>query len=132
MKSLDPLEPVEWARKVNSRWIVHNNLDQSADSWIDHLQATDPARLLRSCGLARAMCGMRGPLDDPKPWFYSGLFHEATAEEANRFLSRYRVTRATVPTMQDDEAVLLWRDRISPETKILVERMREACRVLTG
>ena len=125
-KNLDDLDPFEWAKLVNRTWIVHNNLNNSAQDWMDHLAARDDGRLLPSCEIARAMCRFRDPLDDPKPWFYAGLFHLATADEARRFLPNHRVTRATIPTMAGDEAVLLWQDRITHETRVLLDRLRDA------
>lgn len=132
MKSLETLTACEWADKVNRSWIVHNDLNQSADAWLRHLSVMNDGRWLRSCEIARAMCHIRGPLDDPKPWFYAGLFHLATAEEARRFLVNHRVTRASVPTMAEDEDVLLWLDRINPETQRLLDRLREAFGQIAG
>jgi len=126
MKALDQLVSLDWANTVNNRWIVHNNLNNSAQDWINHLTTLDDGRLISSCEIARAMCSLRDPLDDPKPWFYAGLFHLATVEEARHFLPNHRVTRATIPNMANDEAVLLWTDRINPETVALLARLREA------
>ncbi len=126
MKSLDDLDTLEWARAVNTRWIVHDKLKNTAQEWMDCLGILDDGRLLPSCMIARKMCGKRDPLDDPKPWFYAGLFHLATTAEAEHFLKNHRVTRATVPALADDEAVKLWLDRISPETKLLLGRLKEA------
>ncbi len=120
------MPPVDWVKRVNRSWIVHNNLNDQADAWVDYLVDHADARLDASCKLAKAMCDLREPLDDPKPWFYAGLFHLATAVEAQRFLDTYRVTKATVPTMVDDESVLLWIARISPETRELLDRLRAA------
>lgn len=125
MKPLDALEPEQWARKVNRTWIVHNDLNKSSAAWMDYLESKDDGRLQQSCEAARTMSRARGPLDDPKPWFYAGLFHLATVPEAERFLDHHRVTRATVPAMRGDEAVRLWLERVSPETRALVERLRE-------
>jgi hypothetical protein len=72
------------------------------------------------------MCGMRNPLEDPKPWFYAGLFSLATADEARRFLGTHRVTKALVPAMADDEEVLRWLEAVGPETRDLVKRFRDA------
>ena len=126
MKSLEILAPVEWANRVNETWIVHNNLNNSAQNWIKYLQELDDGRLIPSCEIARFMSRRRGPYDDPKPWFYAGLFHLATATEAIRFLPNHRVTRSTVPAMRNDEDVRLWLDRINPETKILLDRLKAA------
>ena len=126
------LPPLEWVKRVNSSWLVHGGLDRSADAWLEYLQHLDDGRLIPSCETARAMCGMRDPLEDPKPWFYAGLFSLATAEEARRFLERHRVTKALVPAMADDEEVLLWLDRVGPETRELLDRFRNASARLPG
>lgn len=117
---------VDWVKRINRSWIVHNNLNDQAEAWVNYLSDHKDARLHPSCEIARAMCDLREPLDDPKPWFYAGLFHLATAEEARCFLDTHRVTKATVPTMGNDESVLLWIARVSPETRELLERMRKA------
>lgn len=114
----------EWARRINRSWIVHNNLNDQAEAWVDYLETGGDPRLKISCEAARAMCDLRDPLDDPKPWFYAGLFHLATPEEAFRFLDLHRVTKATVTSMRNDENVRLWINRISLETKDLLERLR--------
>ena len=120
------MTPVDWVRRVNRSWIVHNNLNDQADAWVTYLADLGDARLDSSCEIARTMCDLRDPLDDPKPWFYAGLFHLATEAEAKRFLETHRVTKATVPTMVDDESVHLWIARISPETRELLDRLRNA------
>ena len=120
------MSPVDWVRRINRSWIVHNNLNDQADAWITYLANLGDGRLNSSCEIARSMCDLRDSLDDPKPWFYAGLFHLATAAEAKGFLDTHRVTKATVPTMVDDESVRLWIDRISPETCELLDRLRQA------
>lgn len=120
------MTPVEWVKRVNRSWIVHNNLNDQAESWVNYLAEPDALRLETSCEIARKMCDLRDPLDDPKPWFYAGLFHLATAAEAQLFLDFHRVTKATVPTMMDDESVRLWIARISAETRELLDRLRMA------
>jgi hypothetical protein len=122
------LPPVEWARRVNNSWIVRGGLDARAREWLDHLALPGDGRLLESCLAARAMCGLREPLEDPKPWFYAGLFSLASREEAARFLQPYRVTMAAVPAMADDENVALWLDRVGNETRDLVRRLRAGLR----
>lgn len=126
MRHHSHLSPVDWVKRVNRSWIVHNNLNDQADAWVTYLADLNDGRLASSCEIAIAMCELRDPLDDPKPWFYAGLFHLATAAEAMRFLDVHRVTKATVPTMLDDESVRLWIARISPETRELLERLRKA------
>lgn len=118
------LPPVEWAERVNRSWLVRNRLNENADRWIHHLAATDPERLEHACRTARAMCGMRETADDPKPWFYAGLFSSATPDEATEFLTSHRVTRAALPSMQNDPEVGLWLDRVGPETMELIQRIR--------
>ena len=120
------MSPVDWVRRINRSWIVHNNLNDQADAWITYLAELGDGRLNTSCEIARNMCDLRDPLDDPKPWFYAGLFHLATVAEAKQFLDTHRVTKATVATMVDDESVNLWIARIRPETRELLNRLQQA------
>jgi hypothetical protein len=119
------MPPIEWAARVNQSWFVRGGLKEHAVEWMRYLMTEDDGRLLSCCEAARAMCGLRDPLGDPKPWFYAGLFSLATADEARRFLEMHRVTRAAIPSMHDDEAVLLWLDRVGPETHELIQRLRD-------
>jgi hypothetical protein len=125
MKYHSHLPPVEWVHRVNNTWIVRAGLEERAREWLDYLNGLNDGRLLPSCKAARAMCGLREPLDDPKPWFYAGLFSLATSEEAVRYLQHYRITMAALPAMADDEKVALWLDRVGDETRDLVLRLRE-------
>ena len=118
------LTPMEWAKHVNRSWLVRSNLNEHAESWLSFLASLGDGRFQRSCENARAMCYLRGATDDPKPWFYAGLFHLATFDEAKQFLENHRITKATVPSMAEDESVRLWIDRISPETLELLDRIR--------
>lgn len=120
------LPTLEWVKRVNNSWIVHGGLNHQANAWLDYLEKLNDGRLLPSCEAARAVCAMRDPLQDPKPWFYAGLFSLATAEEARRFLTPHRVTKAVVPAMADDEDVMLWRDRVGPETRDLVAQLSKS------
>ena len=115
---------LEWARRVNQSWIVRSNLNDHADAWLDYLAEVNDGRLAKSCSTARAMCGLRNFYDDPKPWFYAGLFSLATAAEAKRYLDTHRITKASVPAMIDDEGVNLWIDRVGPDTSELLDRLR--------
>lgn len=128
MKSPTPHGPVEWARRVNHTWIVHGGLDRHAEEWIEHLAWLADGRLERSCAAAKAMCEMRQPLDDPKPWFYAGLFSLATPGEARGLLADHRVTRACVPSLAGDEEVRCWESEAGPETLELLGRLREGLR----
>jgi hypothetical protein len=118
--------PIDWAKRVNRSWIVHGHLNDRAEQWLEHLASLNDGRLQRSCENARAMCARRDSLDDPKPWFYAGLFSLATPAEARTFLASHRVTKALVPSMADDDEVRLWLDRVGPETHLLLDRLRQA------
>lgn len=123
MRHHSNMNPVDWVKRINRSWIVHNNLNDRAEQWVDYLIENDDTRLDRSCRMAKAMCELREPLDDPKPWFYAGLFNLASHGEAHKFLDTHRVTKATVPCMAEEESVKLWVDRISPETRELLDRL---------
>jgi hypothetical protein len=125
MRQRDIKSPIEWARRVNRSWLVRSNLNDRADAWLSYLEALSDGRLLKSCEIARAMCQLRQPDGDPKPWFYAGLFQLATAAEAKRFLETHRVTKALVPAMKDDPDVDLWLDRCGPETRELLKSLRQ-------
>jgi hypothetical protein len=116
--------PVDWARRVNRSWLVRSNLNDHTEAWLDYLAELDDGRLLRSCQIARDLCNLRQAHDDPKPWFYSGIFQFATAAEAKDFLEAHRVTKSLVPAMENDPDVLLWLDRVGPETCELLKRLR--------
>lgn len=121
-----------WARRVNGAWLVRGGLDATTDAWLDHLEQTDPARLLASCENARALC--RGPdhTCDPKPWFYAGLFSLATSKEARRFLTAHRFTAAAIPALAHDEALNQWAATLSPASRELLARLREAVAALAS
>ena len=124
MRHREIRSPIEWATRVNRSWIVRSNLNDQADAWINYLAGVDDGRLLKSCEAARAMCDIRPPEGDPKPWFYAGLFRLATADEAEKFLDTHRVTRASVPAMAHDPAVHLWLGRVGSETLDLLSQLR--------
>lgn len=125
MKYTSNMPPIEWAGRVNQSWIVRGWLKEHALEWIKFLMTEDDGRLQSSCEAARAMCGLRDPLGDPKPWFYAGLFSLAAADEARRFLENHRVTKAAIPSMPEDESVVLWLDRVDPETREPIQRLRD-------
>ena len=126
--SVNATRPVEWARRINGRWIVHRGLREQAEAWMRYLEAHDPGRLHDACVVAQEMCEHREAEEDPKPWFYSGLFSVATPVEARRFLASHRLTAASVPALADDEEVERWSTSVCGETMALVERLREALR----
>jgi hypothetical protein len=80
-------EAVEWARRVNSRWLVHEGLDVTARDFMNHLAVVDPERLRKSCEMAQLMVSQSRGVEDPKPRFYGGLFSLATAKEAECFFA---------------------------------------------
>jgi hypothetical protein len=125
MRHREISSPIDWATRVNRSWLVRSNLNDHAEAWLKHLASLDDGRLLRSCEIARALCDIRQPDSDPKPCFYAGLFQLATAEEAKRFLETHRVTKSLVPAMADDPEVRLWLDRVGPETRELLARLRQ-------
>ena len=116
--------PVEWAARINRRWIVHHGLGQRAEEWMVHLEETDAKRLKKSCEIARGMIRQWPQVGDPKPWFYSGLFSTATKDEALTFLAGHRLTTATVPAMAEEETVKIWADSLCSETRDLLLRLR--------
>lgn len=126
MSSHSLTSDLEWARRVNRSWIVRSNLNDHADAWIEYLQDLNDGRLEKCCRIARAMCEQRNFYDDPKPWFYAGLFSLATQEEAKRYLDTHRITKASVLSMREDEGVNLWIDRVGPDTVELLDRLRLA------
>lgn len=125
MRHREIKSPVEWARRVNRSWLVRSNLNDHADAWLSYLELLNDGRLLKSCEIARAMCQLRPSDGDPKPWFYVGLFQLATASEAKRFLETHRVTKALVPAMENDPDVLLWLERVGPETVELLQCLKK-------
>jgi hypothetical protein len=113
-----------WARRVNRQWIVHHGLGQRAEEWLRYLAKVDEPRMNLACWMARAMCEHRGDQEDPKPWFYAGLFSVATWDEAQNFLIGYRLTGASVPALANDESMKAWVQTLRPETRTLLERLR--------
>jgi hypothetical protein len=97
-----PVDYTAWARRVNDAWLVRGDLDSDAAVYMDYLSGADPERLVRSCERAWKLLSSRGRFDDPKPWFYGGLFSLATEEEAERFLSGHPFISAVVPCFDED------------------------------
>lgn len=119
-------EAVAWVRRVNARWLVHHRLRQDAADYLDHLAAVDRGRLERSCRMARSMVLHCGSANDPKPWFYAGLFGLATAEEGRRFLVGHEFTRAAIPELTEALGSDCTIDRVGKATWALIERIRAA------
>lgn len=126
MKHRDTTDPIAWARLINPVWKVRNGLDQAATEWMDHLERVDPERLRSCCANAAALSRGPGYGSDPKPWFYAGLFSLATPDEARRFLSNHRFTRAVIPALSHDPETELWVATLSEATRALIARVRQA------
>jgi hypothetical protein len=87
---------VAWARQRNSCWIVHHGLAQKTEAYLDQLERTDKKRLNTACRNARLLVRNSPPGEDPKPWFYSGIFSLATAEEIAEHLAEHWFLSMTV------------------------------------
>ncbi|HSI64104.1 MAG TPA: hypothetical protein VLE43_13335 [Candidatus Saccharimonadia bacterium] len=110
-----------WVRKVNDRWLVHSGLQHRAKSYLDHLAATDRARLLASMRIVRELFRTLGAFEDPKPRFYAGVFSLATLEEAKRYLDGHLFTLSLIPV----GAHLEHPSSDVPEVRHQVQRLRE-------
>ena len=124
--SADSNESVAWARKVNSRWIVHHGLGQSAEDYLKHLEATDPDRLVKSCERARQMARGNEVGDDPKPWFYAGLFSLATGAEARRFIEHHWFTMHCIPALVEVLPEKMKLDQLGEQTQSKLVKVRDA------
>jgi hypothetical protein len=122
-------DDIDWVRHVNGRWIVRESLRQDAAAWIDHLFATDPARLREVSRRARLLTNSQSG-EDPKPWFYAGLFSLATREEASRFLKGHDFTIACIPRLADARLGSLKVDEVRADTAEKIRRVRAALEVM--
>lgn len=123
---LQSQEAVEWARRVNNRWIVHHGLKESANAYLSHIESVDQERLVKSCERARQLIRACGSSDDPKPWFYAGLFSLATLEEAREFLAGFEFTVSAIPSLADALASSAVPGVVSEETRQKIQRIRAA------
>lgn len=119
-------ETVAWVRDVNRRWIVHHGLKDRAEAYMAHLETTDPVRLAAACEHAARLVRACGPADDPKPWFYAGLFSVATVEEADRYLAGHWFTAECVPSLAGRSQRCTAPAAIGPETEAKIARVRKA------
>lgn len=119
-------ETVAWVREVNSRWIVHHGLKDRAEAYMAHLEATDPVRLTAACARAARLVRGCGPIEDPKPWFYAGLFSVSTVGEAERYLAGHWFTAECVPSLAGQSKRCTPPGRIGPETEAKIARVRKA------
>jgi hypothetical protein len=122
-------DDIAWVRHVNGRWIVRESLRGDALAWIDHLSVVDPARLHEVCRRARLLTTSQSG-EDPKPWFYAGLFSLATREEASQFLKGHDFTIACIPRLADARLGSLKVDEVRPDTAEKIRRVRAALEAL--
>lgn len=105
-----PGQMESWIRRVNDRWLVHSGLNVQARAYLDHLAATDPMRLARTCRIVHQLMALHDPCADPKPWFYGGLFCLANATEVNLYLDKHRFTRMLHPGTREETMLSEARD----------------------
>ena len=90
-------------QRVNQSWIVRGRLKENAAAWLEHLRATDPCRLEKSCWLALFLTRYKkSVLRDPKPLFYAGLFAFATRKEIDTYLDEHPMTKAITLLLHGD------------------------------
>lgn len=111
---------------MNSRWIVHHGLEVRADAFMAHLEAADPVRLTVACERAARLVHACQPTEDPKPWFYAGLFSVATVEEAAEYLAGHWFTAECVPSLAGRSKRCTAPEGIGPETEAKIARVRRA------
>jgi len=127
---VNPPDDITWVRHVNGRWLVRDRLRADAAAFLDHLAAIDPERLREACHRARITSDRRARNEDPKPWFYSGLFSLATHAEAVRFLRGHDFTIACLPKLDKCDLNTLPSETLREETSDLLRRVREAITAL--
>lgn len=76
-----------WAQRANARWLVHGGLGTCAAAFMARMELQDRNRLIHACRNAYLMVWQRDCREDPKLYFYGGLFSLATREEIEEFLS---------------------------------------------
>lgn len=119
-----PGDDIDWVRHVNGRWIVRESLREDAGAFLGYLASTDPARLRESCRRARLLTSAH-PCEDPKPWFYGGLFSVASPEETLRFLMGHDFTAACVGGEAVEQFGNLRIEGLRPDTAEKIRRVRE-------
>jgi hypothetical protein len=124
------LDDIGWARRVNARWVVRHGLKECADAYLNQLESTEPERHAGSCKRARLLVRKCLPGEDPKPWFYAGLFSLATLPEAKQFLSDHWFTAACIPSVAATVAKGSAPEQIRTDTRTKIERIREALKSL--
>jgi hypothetical protein len=119
-------DAISWARRVNNRWIVRQSLKDSSNHYMDHLAETDPLRLEASCLRARRMTELANSDEDPKPWYYAGLFSLIEKTESPRYLAEHHFTSAAI----SNEVQVPTLANLSDATFGKIHRIREALKEL--
>lgn len=117
---------VAWAERANARWIVHHGLGRNTEAYLKHLERTDPERRRRCCRNAYLLVRECAPLEDPKPWFYAGLFSLATAAEAREFLAGHCLVAAAIAAAGTTTAIAPAPEALGAATREKIGRIREA------
>jgi len=130
--STDTTDDIAWARRVNARWIVREGLRASAAAYLDRLDSIDPERLQRSCRRARRLTDRYGTTEDPKPWFYAGLFSLASGDEVKHFLTEHHFTLALLPGHEDAVPGFICSGSVAASTWDKILRIREGVAALAG
>ena len=123
---MDGGEDVAWVRRVNARWIVHGGLNDTAAAYMDRLGGTDPRRLALSCRIARALTGKAGAGEDPKAWFYAGLFSMAEPVEVAEYLLGHRLITTVLSADPAPESPGRSHMDFAPATRETIRRIRSA------
>ncbi len=125
MKNAETPDQVAWVRRLNCRWIVHHGLGQSAEAYLDHLAKTDPQRLERSCRTAQQLARL-AKQEDPKPWFYAGLFSLANVDEARQFLADRWFTISAIPALAAELGSTIPPEAMGAAAREKIQRIQEA------
>lgn len=118
-------DQIAWARRINCRWIVHHGLGVSAELYLDHLAKADPQRLERSCRIAQQLT-RQAKQEDPKPWFYAGLFSLANVDEAGQFLANHWFTISAIPSLAAELGSTIPPGAMGAAAREKIQRIREA------
>ena len=129
MKEAETPDQVAWARRINSRWIVHHGLGESAGAYLDYLAKTDPQRLERSCRIAQQLA-RQAKQEDPKPWFYAGLFSQANVDEARQFLADRWFTISAIPALTAELGSTIPPGAMGAAAREKIQQIREALSAL--
>lgn len=124
--TMNMIDYVSWVKRGNSRWIVHRGLGKNAEAYMNHLEQCDPQRLERSCRNAYLLVQESDPMEDPKPWFYTGLFSLVKTEEAQEYLADHWLLTMSVGVMNCNTPTQAMFDAVSDNTLEKIRRIREA------